>query len=115
MRGRWYAVLTVVMLCAGCGGDDGTCGVIADDAIDLMQGLIDQVDEISIEELGELDDTFLADFDSGVAALADRAESARCSSEEMTELFRARVGSLTADSEFGQLFVDQLGSENFFG
>lgn len=115
MRGRWYAGLAVLMLCVACNGDAGTCGAIADDAIDLMQGLIDQVDEIPIDQLGELDETFLADFDAGVAALADRADAASCSGEEMTELFRARVGGLTADSDFGQLFVDQLGSEDFFG
>ena len=115
MKKRLFAVLAALALVASaCGGDADTCSAIADDALDLVQGLIDQVDEMSIEQLAELDANFTSDFEADIDKLVNDADEANCSDDQMTELFRGKVDTLTSDSEFGQLFIDQFTSDDLF-
>jgi hypothetical protein len=115
MRNRFFAVLAVLAIVASaCGGDSSSCGAIADDAIDLVQGLIDQVDDMSLEELSSLDTGFTADFETSIESLVAEAENSSCSDEEMEDLFRDKVDSLTAESDFGQLFIQQFTSDDLF-
>ena len=109
MRRQFTAVLAVLALvvgaCGDSGGDSAACGAIADDAIDLIQGFIDQVDEMALEVLA--DESFITGFDASVEELVDRAEAAACKGEQMEQLFEERVGDLRSESDFGQLFIDE--------
>ncbi len=115
MTNRLLATVAAVALVAGaCGGDGNTCGGIADEAIELVQDLIDEMDEMTLEDLAALDQSFTADFEAGVQQLVDDADGANCGDDQMTDLIRDRVGGLTSDSDVGQIFIDQFLSDDLF-
>ncbi len=105
------------LVVAACGGGASSCEDIASDTVDLVQDVIDEVDQMTPEEVagqGENLD-FLTDFEAESEKLADEATSLGCSSEELSEAIKERAGSLTAESEFGQFFVQLVQSGEFSG
>lgn len=109
-------VCAIAIVLAACGGGDaGGCPALADDAVALVQDVIDEVDALSLEELASLGDAeFLADFEERAEDLDQRAEDADCSEEELATLLQERAGDLSASTEFGQIFVDLISSGSFF-
>ena len=117
MNRRTFAFVATFALVAGAcgGGDSGSCAVIADDAVALVQDLIDEIDDMSLDQLAAIDETFTVDFESSFEELQTRADDADCSDNEMADLVEERVGDLTAESEFGQLFIQGFLEEGFGG
>lgn len=118
MLKRFVPVIAVFGLVVGaCGGGASSCEDIAADTVDMVQEVIDEVDQLTPEEIagqeGDLD--FLADFEEESEKLADEATDSGCSTEELSEAIKAKAGSLTAESEFGKLFVELVQSGEFSG
>jgi hypothetical protein len=113
-RGALACVVAFTLV--ACGGDDvGECPAVADDAVALVQEVIDQVDAMSLEQLAALSGSdLLADFEARAQELDSRANDAECSETELSTLLEERSGSLTATTEFGQIFVDLIASGSFF-
>ncbi len=113
-RGAIACVIAVTLV--ACGGEDaGVCPAVADDAVALVQEVIDQVDAMSLEQLAALSGSdLLADFETQAQELDTRANDAECSEEELSTLLEERSGSLTATTEFGQIFVELIASGSFF-
>jgi hypothetical protein len=115
MRQRVFALIgATVLVVSACGGSDSaSCEGIAEDAMGLVQGLIDEIDGMSLEELSSLGDEFTSDFEAQFEDLEARADDANCSDSEMADLVEERVDDLTAETEFGDLFIEQFRAEGF--
>lgn len=107
------AALLVVV--AGCGGSESSCADIATDAVNMVQDVVDDVDAMSQDDLASLGTSGLFDeFTVEAAALDERAAGAGCSDQDMTELVTEKAQDLTAETEFGQLFIDSIRSGQIF-
>lgn len=116
---KFLVLLAVLGLVAGaCGGDSGgdSCESVADEAVELLQEVIDELDDLSLEEIGTLteDPEALTKMEEQGAELEAKATELGCSDEQMNELLQARAGNLTADGPFGQLMVEGFQEEGFF-
>lgn len=117
MKWRIVALVAALSLVAGaCGGDvASSCDGIADDAVALVQTLIDEIDGMTLDELSEIGADFANELAADFDDLQARADEANCSDAEMGDLVEERVGDLTADTQFGQLFIEQFRAEGFGG
>jgi hypothetical protein len=114
--GSWLLVIVLIAV-AGCGPtEQAACATIADDGIDLLQDLIDQVDAMTPEQMAAAaaGDELSSELEDRAAMLDSRADSSGCSPDEMTELLRDRGQQLTAETEQGQVFVDVVLSGALF-
>lgn len=114
-------LLVLAMVAAACGDDDDaaaadSCEGIADAAIDLLQEVIDELGDMSAEELAALDseetpDAF-ADLESQGQALEGRATELGCTDEELGQLVASRIDDLdvAGDNIIGQFIVEGLRS-----
>jgi len=112
------AIAVLGLVLTACGEGTSSCEDIATETVDLVQEVIDEIDQMSPEEIagqGESGPSFLTDFDEQAEQLSDEATSLGCTSEEMSELIRAQAGSLTAESEFGRFFVELVQTGEFQG
>lgn len=119
MRKFFILVATLGLVAAACGGDDsgsGSCEGVADDAIQVIQDVIDELDSLSLEDLAAMEDEpeALADMEQRADDLQARANELGCSDETMEELLNARVGDLKAEGMFGELLVSELEGGGFF-
>ena len=118
MMKRLVAVIAAFgLVLAACGGGTASCEDIADDMIVMVQDVIDEVDGMSEEELaavGAGDAGFDEDFEQRTEELQQEADEAGCDDAALEELFTARAGSLTAESEFGQFFVEMFSGGELF-
>jgi hypothetical protein len=118
MLKRFVSVVAAFgLIAAACGGDASSCEDIASDTVDLVQDVINEVDQMTPEEVAgqDGDPDFLTDFDEQSEKLADEAASLGCTPEEMSEAIQDKAGSLTAETEFGQFFVQLVQSGEFSG
>ena len=114
---KFFVLLAVLGLVAGaCGGDSGgdSCEGVADEAVALIQGVLDEIGDASLEDVATLDESIFADLDEQGPALEVKATELGCSDETMEELLRDRASSLTADGPFGQLMVEGFQEEGIF-
>ena len=105
------------LVAAACGGDSGgSCESVADDAIQVIQEVINEMDSLSLEELASLEEEpeVLTNMQVRADELQDEANELGCSDATMEELLNARVGDLEADGMFGELLVDEMQSGGFF-
>lgn len=103
---------------AACGGDgDGaasadSCDALAEDAKDLIQDLVDEVDGMSLADLaaaGDEEPEFMTEFEEEGEALSERQEELGCSDEEMSELLAARVDEIeTEPGSIGAMMVEAI-------
>jgi hypothetical protein len=120
MRKLFILLAVLGLVAAACGGDsDGganSCEGVADDAIQVIQEVIDELDSISLEELAALEDEppAIAEMEQRADDLQAKANDLGCSDETMEELLNARVGDLEAEGVFGQLLVGDLEGGGFF-
>lgn len=114
MRKATTILIAFALFIAACGGggDAGGCEGVADDAIDLIQGLIDDVDNMSVEELSSMDELpGMAEFTSDFSDLETKANDLSCSDSEMQDLLLDRLDTLTAKSQFGELMLTTFKDE----
>jgi hypothetical protein len=118
MRKFFILLAALGLIATACGGDDSaaSCEGIADDAIQVIQDVIDELDEMTLEEIAAMEEEpeALADMEARADELQAQANELGCSDEEMTELLNARVGNLRAEGFFGELLVSELESGGFF-
>ena len=118
MRRLFVLIAVLGLMAAACGGDSGggSCEAVADEAIEIFQEVIDEFDDLSLEELGELDEEpqAIADMDKKFEDLESQASDLGCSDAEMEELFAARIGNLTSDGLFGQFMIEGLEESGVF-
>lgn len=119
MRKFFTFIAALGLIAAGCGGDsDGadSCEGVADDAIQVIQDVIDELDSLSLEDLAAMegDPPAIADMEQRADDLQTKATDLGCSDATMEELLNARVGNLKAEGLFGELLVDELESGGFF-
>ncbi len=120
-------LLVLAMVAAACGDDDDagsadSCEGVADAAIDLLQEVIDELGEMSPEDLAAMDSEetpeAFADLETEGEALETRATELGCADEEMGQLVADRIGNLdvAADNIIGQFILEGLRSgEGDFG
>ncbi|MDJ0923048.1 MAG: hypothetical protein QNJ77_00690 [Acidimicrobiia bacterium] len=117
MRKLFILLAALGLVAAACGGDSaGSCESVADDAIQVIQEVIDELDSLTLEELGNLDEEpeVIQNMEKRADELQAQANELGCSDSEMEELLNARVGNLEADGMFGGLLVEELESGGFF-
>lgn len=117
MRRKLAAVGVAALMAAGCSmGSTAECAAIADDAIALLQGFVDEVDALNEAGEGErvFDPDFVTQLEEDAAAIDDRSASAGCSEQQMADLLSARSDRLTAATEGGQAMVDLMLNDQFF-
>lgn len=117
MRKYFILVAALGLVAAACGGDSGgSCESVADDAIDVIQEVIDEMDALSLEEIASMEEEpqVLQDMEQRAEELQDQANDLGCSDAEMEQLLNARADQLTANGMFGELLVDELQSGGFF-
>jgi len=116
MRKFLILMAALGLVVAACGGDSaGSCESVADDAIDIFQDAINEIDKMSLEELASGDEPqALVEMEERADELQGQAEELGCSDAEMEELMNARAGDLTADGEFGQMMLEGIQSEGLF-
>jgi hypothetical protein len=114
-------LLVLAMVAAACGDDDDagsvdSCEGVADAAIDLLQTTINELGEMSAEELASLDSDetpeAFADLERQGEELESRATALNCSDDDMSQLVADRVGDLdvAGDNIIGQFIVEGLKS-----
>lgn len=108
------AVLGLVAASCGGGGDAAadTCEGIADQAIDLIQEAINEIDSMDVEELMAMEDEpeVLTDMEQRGEELQAKASEIGCSDAEMEELLDARAGDLKAEGLLGAALAEEIGS-----
>jgi hypothetical protein len=119
MRKLFILLAALGLVATACGGDSGganSCEGVADDAIKVIQDVIDELDSLSLEDLAAMEDEpeALADLEKRADELQEKADDLNCSDATMEELLNARVGDLKAEGLFGELLVDELESGGFF-
>ena len=118
MRKFFILLAALGLVIAACGGDSGgdSCESVADDAIQVIQEVINEMDSLTLEELGAMEEEpeALADMERRAEELQDKANELGCSDAEMEELLNARVGNLQAEGMFGELLISELEGGGFF-
>jgi hypothetical protein len=118
MRKYFILVAALGLLAAACGGDSGggSCESVADEAIEVIQEVIDEMDSLSLEEIAAMEEEpeVIQDMEKRADELQQQANDLDCSDAEMESLLNARVGNLNAEGMFGQLLVDELQTGGFF-
>lgn len=108
------------LLAASCGGgsDAGadSCEGVADEFIVIMQDVIDELDAMSLDDLGATETPpAIDDLEQRGDALQTKADGLGCSDAEMEELINARVGNLTSDGILGQFLIEEAEDGGLFG
>ena len=114
MRKLSLTVVALALLAASCGGgaDADSCEGVADEAIGLIQKMIDEIDGMSAADLAGADELpAITNLENDFEALEAKAEGLDCSDAEMEVLFMERVDNLTAETQFGELMLEGFKQE----
>lgn len=111
-------VIAASVVVAACGsGSATTCEEVADETIDLVQTLIDDVEgelgDMSLQELASLGTEELPAverFRDEAAAIDARAAELGCAQSQIQELVVERADSLEAETPIGRLVIDGVAS-----
>ncbi len=107
--------VAVAVVAAGCAGQPETCDEVADETIELMQALIDEVEsevgEMSVQEL--IDETgddlpSVAAFERDAERLSDRASELGCTQDQFERAVADRTDRLHATTPIGQFLVSAI-------
>ncbi len=119
MRKFLVLLAALGLLAASCGGDDAggdSCEGVADEFIVIMQDVIDELDAMSLDDLGATETPpAIDDLEQKGDALQEKADDLGCSNAEMEVLIDARVGNLTSDGLLGQFLIDEAEDGGLFG
>ena len=118
MRKLFILMAALALIVAACGGDSGgdSCESVADDAIQVIQDVIDELDSLTLEEIAAMEEEpeALADMERRADELQQKANELGCTDAEMQQLLDARVGNLEAEGMFGELLIGELETGGFF-
>jgi len=108
-------IVVFALVLAACGGGQAeTCDELADETVELMQRLIDDVEkemgDVSIEDLlasgGDLPSVEHIEEDS--AKIDERAAELGCTQAEIQNGVAARANQLEANTPIGQFFIEAI-------
>jgi hypothetical protein len=109
-------VLVLGLALVGCGGQPSTCEEVADQTVELMQRIIDDIEQ----EAGDMSVTDFLDsaeslpesetFAEESQKLNKRGTELGCDQTDLDALIAARIGSLHAETPVGQFIMDQIQS-----
>jgi hypothetical protein len=108
-------IVAFALVLAACGGGQAeTCDELADETVELMQRLIDDVEkemgDVSIEDLlasgGDLPSVEHIEEDS--AKIDERAAELGCTQAEIQNGVAARANQLEANTPIGQFFIEAI-------
>ena len=108
-------VVAAVVVAAACASQPETCDEVAEESIELMQALIDEVEsevgEMSVQEL--IDETgddlpSVAAFERDAAGLSDRASELGCTQDQLEAAVADRTDRLHATTPIGQFLVNAI-------
>ncbi len=102
-----------LMVSACGGGGAGSCEEVADDAINVIQELLDEASTMSEDEFSAGADEFFAGFEQKAEEIEVQIDKLGCSSQQMDTLMSERAGNLTIDDAFTAGLLSELG-EAFF-
>lgn len=108
---------TLALGAAGCGGggDLSSCEDVADEAIELVQGILDEVGGMSMEDMqSDEEPAFVQELESEGEALEERAEELDCSDEQMADLLAERAEDLEAEGPVAELIREAVRSGDIF-
>ncbi len=115
MRRLIPVLAAVAVVAAACVSQPETCDEVADESIELMQALIDEVEsevgEMSVQEL--IDETgddlpSVAAFERDAARLSDLASELGCIQDQLEAAVADRTHRLHATTPIGQFFVNAI-------
>ncbi len=107
-------VVAAVVVAAACASQPETCDEVADETIELMQALIDEVEsevgEMSVQELLETGDDLpsVAAFERDAERLSDRASELGCTQDQLEVAVADRTDRLQATTPIGQFLVSAI-------
>ena len=117
MRRLIPVLAAVAVVAAACAGQPETCDEVADESIELMQALIDEVEsevgEMSVQELiesfaaGEELPSVVA-FEDKAEQLSERAGELSCTQEELQAAVAERSDRLEATTPLGEFIIDGI-------
>jgi hypothetical protein len=116
MRKMIVLVAALGLVAVGCGGGDGaaaSCAGVVDETMNLVQGVVDEIDNMSVDDIMTMSSTgedpeFIADFQTKMEALSQQADELGCTDAELTDLAKDRMDNLTAKTDIGQMMVDNF-------
>jgi len=114
MRKFVMLIAALGLVAAACGGDDASsCEGIADEAMDVVQDLINEFDSMTLDEMMSMEEEppAFAEMENKMDSLQEQADSLGCTDDEMQQLFMDKADDLTADGEFGQMMLEGIRSE----
>ena len=118
MRKLFILMAALGLIAASCGGGASadSCEGVADEAIEIIQEIIDEFDSLSLADLESMDEEpeAFVELEARGEALETKADDLGCSDAEMDQLFGSRVGNLKADGFFGELMIDELTEGGIF-
>jgi len=116
MRKLFVFVAVLGLVAASCGGGSAdSCEGVVDEAMDAIQAMIDGFDDLTLEDAMSMEDdpAFVTENTAKLDSLEQKAEDLGCSEDELTALFEDKAGNLKADSELGQMMIDEMEASGF--
>ena len=108
-------VVAVAVVAAACASQPETCDEVADESIELMQALIDEVEsevgEMSVQEfIDESGDDLpsVVAFERDAARISDRALELGCTQDQLEAAVADRTDRLYATTPIGQFLVNAI-------
>jgi hypothetical protein len=107
-------VLAMGLALASCGGEASTCEEVADQTVELMQRIIDDIEE----EAGDMSVTDFLDAGASLPSsdtfaeesqeLNERATELGCDQTDLDALIAERISSLHAETPVGEFIMETI-------
>lgn len=124
MRKLLPLLLVFMLVLAACGGDDDddddggngggaadaeTCEDLGQAFLDEMQVLLDELSDMSLEEVsGDEQPEAVTNFENSAEEFGDRADDLGCSDEEMATILQDNIDQLEADGPVPELVLESV-------
>lgn len=108
---------TLALAGTACGGpgDAASCEDVADEAIVLVQDVLDEVGGMSMEDMQSAEEPeFVQELEAEGEELEQRAEELDCSDQQMADLVAERAEDLEAEGPVAELLRDAVRSGELF-
>jgi hypothetical protein len=109
-----FVALAIVVAACGDGGGDGysSCDDVAQGGIDLLQGVLDEVSAMSMEEFldeaGSEDPSFVTNFEADADELDAAQTDLGCSDDELSGYLVDNLDQLEASGPVGELMLEAI-------